>query len=226
VTDADTGLPIGGVRVRAFLGGDPASGSPDVTTYTCATGEYALAFTALVPTRVALSFNAAGYEPKTSVVAVGGPKNGDGDEELELKSDLPGTLTGLVTDATTTLGVEGAQVKATLTGTTTTTYTIATGDYSIPGLESGTYSITVSKTGYGSSFGTAFVPSGGSASANFSLTPGGGGGGGGCAGAITPTPSKGGDMALLAALPFLLWLAVFLFRRRSPRLVGLSGSRA
>lgn len=205
VTNSVTGLPLGGVLVQAVNGTDILD-----MTYTCSSGEYALTF-GISP--ITLYYSANGYYSSVRTVSVP-VKTTTVDETLWSKSEVPGTLTGIVINTSTAAGVSGAQVQATLTSTTTTTYTIAGGNFSISGLDAGTYNVIVSMSGYGTGFTTAVVPSGGG---TVYLTPtgGGGGGGGGCAGVVAPTPSTGGDMVLLAMLPVVMWLAAFLLRRRS-----------
>lgn len=83
-----------------------------------------------------------------------------------------GSVSGRVTDAATTANVSGATVTI---GSASTT-TASDGAYSIVGLDSGSYMISVSKTGYTTYTGTVSVAAGSTTTANVSLQPSGGGG--------------------------------------------------
>jgi len=78
-----------------------------------------------------------------------------------------GSISGVVTDTATSLGIAGVTVSA---GTTTTT-TDSTGQYAIAGLAAATYTVNASKTGYGAVAGQSVsVVAGATSTANFALT--------------------------------------------------------
>jgi hypothetical protein len=86
---------------------------------------------------------------------------------FELLTIPPGSITGNVADAKTGIGIAGATVTA--DGYTNTTDT--NGNYVLSSLPSWTYNITVSASGYISDGTKRTVPSGGSITANFMLSP-------------------------------------------------------
>jgi subtilisin family serine protease len=78
-----------------------------------------------------------------------------------------GSISGVVTDTATSLGIAGVTVSA---GTTTTT-TDSTGHYTVAGLAAATYTVNASKTGYGAVAGQSVsVVAGATSTANFALT--------------------------------------------------------
>ena len=78
-----------------------------------------------------------------------------------------GTLTGTVTDVSTSNPISGATVTAGSSMTTTN----GSGVYTFSGITADTYSVTASATGYGSSTTTVTVSSGGTTTQNFALSP-------------------------------------------------------
>jgi protocatechuate 3,4-dioxygenase beta subunit len=79
-----------------------------------------------------------------------------------------GSITGRVTDSATGLNIQGATVSYSgpSSGQTATT---SSGTYSVSNLNTGSYQITASKSGYQSQTKSGTVPAGGSLTANFQL---------------------------------------------------------
>ena len=83
-------------------------------------------------------------------------------------STTTGSITGVVTDSTTSTALAGATV---VTGPATSSVTTNTsGQFTINGVNAGTYTVTVSKTGYCSNIGSATVTTGNTATINIALT--------------------------------------------------------
>jgi PKD repeat protein len=80
---------------------------------------------------------------------------------------VPGTITGLVTNAGTGAAISGATVS--YTGGTTTTAT--NGSYTLSNVPPGDHLVTASKTGFASSSQTKTVPAGTTVTLNFALVP-------------------------------------------------------
>jgi TonB-linked SusC/RagA family outer membrane protein len=80
-----------------------------------------------------------------------------------------GTITGRVTDATSSAPVPSAQVQ--VVGTTRGAVTGDDGRFRIAGIRAGQYQVRVLRLGYQASVQTVGVPAGGNADANFSLAP-------------------------------------------------------
>ena len=82
-----------------------------------------------------------------------------------------GVISGTVTDASTKAGIVGATVTYSGSGGTDTTPTTTGGAYSFTNVPAGTYTVSVSATGYtGQTSSTLTVTAGGSVTQNFALT--------------------------------------------------------
>jgi len=94
-------------------------------------------------------------------------------------SPTTGVVTGRVSDASTTVGVAGATVSVGGTAVTTS----ADGTYSVVDLPEGSYSVSVSATGYTTWTGSVSVSAGSTTTKDVALTP-------------VTTPQPGGNLAL------------------------------
>jgi thermitase len=152
VTDVEDGSPLVGATVS------------DGTrmTITDATGKYNIAN--MPPGTYQVTTSKSGYHSLSLTVTV--LSGGTAVANFSLNEVIvPGSITGLVTDAE-----DGSPlVGATVSDGTRMTITDATGKYTIANVPQGTYQVTASKAGYHSSSLTVTVFSGGTAVANFSL---------------------------------------------------------
>ncbi|MEK7793657.1 MAG: carboxypeptidase-like regulatory domain-containing protein, partial [Candidatus Hydrogenedentota bacterium] len=154
VTDSVTGLPLGGVRVDALVGGSMVA-----RTYTCASGSYELFLPAKISkgtVEVTLEFFASQFEPAEIVLEID-PDDVDGAEvdfELVRKFTFPGGVTGTITDGGTGDPIEGAQVIISTDQDHYIVFTDVSGIYSFPGIESGDYTVRVAADGLS---GTAMI---------------------------------------------------------------------
>jgi hypothetical protein len=158
VLDQDTGNPIIGVKVDAFVGGDT---EPTKTTYTGGDGSYeitGLAEKAEVP--VQLEFTAPAYE--TEVVEVTVDSTAPPVEEnvsAEKTIEAPGALTGFVLRGAK-VGEPVADARVVVAGLIITSATTdGTGFYHFDALLEDTYSISISKEGYETIEGSVSVTS-------------------------------------------------------------------
>jgi uncharacterized membrane protein len=154
VTDAENGSPIAGATVN----------DGTRTTTTDAAGEYTIADVPAGSHEVTASKE--GYQSSSMTVNVLSGSSAVANLSLT-EVVLPGSITGLVTDAEDGLPIAGATVSD---GTRTVT-TDTSGEYTIADVPPGTYQVTASKSGYESSTSTATVVSGGTSVTNFSLSP-------------------------------------------------------
>jgi thermitase len=151
VTDAKDGSPIVGAVVT----------DGTRTTTTDATGKYTI--TNVPADTYQVTASNSGYYSSSSTVTVVSVGNAIANFSL---SQIPGSITGSVTDAKDGSPIVGAMVAD---GARTAT-TDASGKYTIVNVPPGTYQVTVSKSGYYSSSLTATVVSGTITVANFSLS--------------------------------------------------------
>ncbi len=158
VTDAATTSPINGATVSA--GG--------VSTSSASDGTYTLSN---VPAgaSVTVTASAAGYQSSSQSVALSAGGTATASFALVSTSTSgTGSVTGTVTDANTKAGITGATVS----GGGQTTTTASGGAYTLSNVPAGTaVTITASATGYQSAQQSVTLTSGGSATANFALTP-------------------------------------------------------
>jgi thermitase len=131
------------------------------TTTTDATGKYTI--TNVPAGTYQVTASNSGYYSSSSTVTVVSVGNAIANFSL---SQIPGSITGSVTDAKDGSPIVGAMVAD---GARTAT-TDASGKYTIVNVPPGTYQVTVSKSGYYSSSLTATVVSGTITVANFSLS--------------------------------------------------------
>ncbi len=151
VTDAGTGLPIAGASVSTL----------GISTLTDGAGAYTLSN---VPTGDRqIAFSAAGYADvgRSQTVTAGGTFT------VDVALAPPGSVDGVVTDATTANPIAGATV--TYPGGSTTTD--ANGAYSVTGLPAGAQPFSAAATGYDSLAKTGTVIAGGQATLDFALDP-------------------------------------------------------
>jgi len=154
VTDAENGSPIVGATVTG--------GTRTTTTDTL--GKYAI--TNVPSGAYKVTASKEGYQSSSMTVNVLSGSSAVVNLLLT-KVVIPGTITGLVTDAENGSPIVGATVSD---GTRTVT-TDASGKYTIADVPPSTYQVTASKSGYESSASTVTVVSGGTAVMDFSLNP-------------------------------------------------------
>ncbi len=158
VTDSATSAGIAGATVSA--GG--------VSSTTDATGAYTLSN---VPAGASVTVTASATNFQTATQTVTLSAGGAATANFSLTpnaSSGTGTVSGTVVDSATSAGISGATVA----GGGVSTTTGSGGAYTLAGVPAGTpVSITASATGFQSSAQSVTVASGGTATANFSLTP-------------------------------------------------------
>ena len=144
VIDADSGGPLVGVFVQAFIGPEPIA-----NTYTCATGQFELANLALKGSvSVDLTFDLPNYalEEDTVEVPIGG--TAESNQAMNKNTFFPSTLIGQVLDSKDETPVVGALI--TITGpVNTSTNTDGAGLYAFPAIVEGAYTIHASAIGFG-----------------------------------------------------------------------------
>jgi|GEM_PF-1710635 TadE-like protein. len=161
VTDASLGGNLSGVRVEAWLGGTSAAFS-----ITDASGAYSIT---TLSSGVSYNITASKLNYISQTVTVTMP-NGNG--KLTTNFSLlgnPGTLTGTVKSATTSLPIAGATVS--VAGGGGAVVTDALGNYTITNVAAGTRSVTAGASGYTPLTLTVVMPPGGPATLNFNLGP-------------------------------------------------------
>jgi uncharacterized membrane protein len=151
VTNATSGAAISGATVTA--GG--------ITTTTDDSGTYSII---IAPGTYTVEASATGYNTDSASVTV--ISGGTVPQHFPLTPATPGTITGMVTDATSGAAISGAIVTA--GGITTTTD--ASGTYGII-IAPGTYTVEASATGYNTVSASLTVISGWTVIQYFHLTP-------------------------------------------------------
>ena len=154
VTDAEDGSAISGAQVSDGIR----------TSLTDAAGMYTI--DDVSPGSYQVTASKEGYDSSSLTVTVLSGSSAVANLSLT-QVIVPGSITGLVTDAEDGSPIVGATVSD---GTRMTT-TDATGKYNIANVPPGTSQVTASKEGYVSVTLTATVVSGGTAVMNFSLNP-------------------------------------------------------
>lgn len=160
VTDADDGTPIQGAVVHVFSAGNLAG-----ITMTNAMGNYRV--TGLAPGSYTVVVSADDYQTASTGVNV--VANVDSTANFQL-DPFPGTVSGTVTDADTTDPIPGAVVLAyngqVIRGSSITD---ANGNYTITGLDPGSYTMIAIAAGYERGLQGAIVNSGVTTTVNFAL---------------------------------------------------------
>lgn len=161
ITAASTGNPISGATITLIKGNNNVIG----TTTTAINGTYT--FTAINPGNYTVSVNAAGFQGAQVGASV--KNNQTTTVDLALQSN-PGTISGTITDAATTLPITGAIVNilqgSVLVATTTTN---GSGVYTVATLAPGSYTVTANATGYQTNSVGAQVTSGQTTTVNLTL---------------------------------------------------------
>ncbi|MCS6920038.1 MAG: carboxypeptidase regulatory-like domain-containing protein, partial [Fimbriimonadales bacterium] len=139
VTDAQSGLPIAGARVRAVVGNNTRA---DVTTD--ANGQY----TFNVPAgQYVVTAVAPGYAPESQSLTV--PANQTTTLNFQLSLLPPGSVTGKITRRFGGAPEPGVEVRLLFGGSPVqTTTTNASGDYSFPSVPPGEYIVLPIKSGF------------------------------------------------------------------------------
>ena len=153
VTDVSTGAGLVGATVT-----DGAA-----STVTNASGAYTLSN---VPAgSYTVSASTSGYTTASQSVSVTAGQAATAGLALA-KTVAAGSISGKVTDASTGAGIAGATVSDGPASATTD----STGAYTLAGVPAGTYTLTVSASGYGSGSQSVSVTSGQTTTANIALT--------------------------------------------------------
>jgi len=160
VTDATTGTAIGGAIVSYTVTGTTVSAT------TNGNGNYNL--TNVPPGTYTLTASAAGYISQSQAVTV--VTNATTSQNFSLVI-LPGAIAGAVKDSQTGAGIGGASVSYTAGGITTNATADAGGNYNLPNVPPGTYTVTAAATGYGNQSLPVTVASNATTTQNFSLVP-------------------------------------------------------
>jgi acid phosphatase len=152
VTDAATGNGIASATV-SYYGGST----------TCdANGNYALNN---VPAgSVTVTANASGYQAASQTLTVTGGTNSA--QNFQLTQLSTGGIVGRVTNISNGAAVAGVTVS--VSGQTTSTDT--SGNYALANLATGTYSVTATKSGWGTQTKTGTVTAGANTTVNFQLS--------------------------------------------------------
>lgn len=143
VTQKDTNVPLGGVRVDAFDGQTPLA-----TTYTCSSGRYAFsrADLGLKQGTVTLLYTAEDYETEQRDITLQ-PAGVTEDVPLTPKVEVSSSLSGVVTAEGTPLRSASVKVSQ-LDGVVATLSTDAAGNYQFLQLPAGAQSVEASAPGY------------------------------------------------------------------------------
>lgn len=160
VTDAITSLPIAGALVEAIRGN-----SVRYSDTTEADGSYILSN--VQPSNYTLVFSASGYQTRAVGVK---PKNNQVTIVNIALTPNGGTISGMVTDALSSLPINGASIYVFQTGTFIASQTTNVfGTYTISDLAPGTYTILVIASGFQGQVKGAQVTSGMTITVNFAL---------------------------------------------------------
>jgi acid phosphatase len=153
VTNSATGAAIAGATV-GFSGG---------STTTDSNGAYS--FSSITPGTYSVTASQTGFTSQTNSVAVSSGATSTLDFHLSA-APTAGAFTGHVTNANTAAAIAGATVS--FSGGSTTTD--SNGAYSFSNVAPGTYSVTVSATGFTSQTGSVTVSSGATSTLDFQLS--------------------------------------------------------
>ncbi len=153
VTDSSTGAALAGATVGYSGGSVTTDGSGNYTLSNVAPGTYTV------------TASAAGHTSRSSMVSV--TSGNTTTLNFQLTPNVPGAITGQVTDSSTGVAIVGATVS--YSGGSTTTD--SSGNYTLNNVAPGTYTVTASATGYTSLSSTVSVTSGITATVNFQLNP-------------------------------------------------------
>jgi len=184
-TDGVTAAPISGATVSTTIDGTA------VSTITNSTGNYS--FTGVTEGSYTLTVTAANYASGSASASVGPGATVTKNVAL---SPLPGSISGLVTDASTGAGIPNPVVSYTVGSTTTTATSDASGNYSFANVTEGAYTLTASAPGYGSQTAVVSVGPGGASIQNFSLPPPPGSIGGQVTDSLTESPVGGASASV------------------------------
>jgi acid phosphatase len=153
VTDSSTGAALAGATVGYSGGSVTTDGSGNYTLSNVAPGTYTV------------TASAAGHTSRSSMVSV--TSGNTTTLNFQLTPNVPGAITGQVTDSSTGVAIVGATVS--YSGGSTTTD--SSGNYTLNNVAPGTYTVTASATGYTGLSSTVSVTSGNTATLNFQLNP-------------------------------------------------------
>lgn len=158
ILDGDYGTPLGGASI-AFSGPTSRNLTTDATGSFVASGMEAGAYS--------ITYTAAAHASVTQSVSLAiGQRMDLGDIRLlSAASSTPGTLTGVIVDATTRAPLAGALVSADGLAATTD----GTGRYRIDGLDTGSTLVSVARSGYQSATATVSMPTTGGVTFNAAL---------------------------------------------------------
>jgi hypothetical protein len=167
VTQAAIGRPLPGVEVLAFTSG----GVPVGRSVTGPDGRYLVED--LAPGSYDLSYNLDGFAERTVGLVLEPAQEAVVD--VTLTAD-PGTIRGLVTDASTGGPLEGVEVKVYDSGDVleATVLTDAAGGYEVPGRRPDAYTLVFALEGFGTTQAGALVEPGETVEVDARLVPGAG----------------------------------------------------
>jgi YD repeat-containing protein len=162
VNSSVDGKAVGGATVQALQ-----SGALKASTTTATDGTYSIAN--LPAGNYDLRISAAGFGAAISNAVL---INAGQTSTVNFSLSLPATISGKITQADGVTFISGAKVQI-LVGSAAgnSASTDATGNYSIGGLNAGTYAVQASATGFVTRSQTASVTGNGTTTANFSLQP-------------------------------------------------------
>lgn len=155
VTNATNGTPLAGASV--------STQPPTTTVTTNAQGQYSIAN--VPPGTYTVNVSLAGYSSNSGAATVASSLTTTTNVAL---TPLPGSITGLITDASTGQPIAGASVST--APATSTVTTNAQGQYTIPNVPAGNYTVTATRTGYSPASGPVTVPPGQAATRNLAMS--------------------------------------------------------
>lgn len=160
VTDAVTAQPVPVATVSYTAGGATNSAITD------ANGKYALS--GVIEGSYSITAGGSGYVSQTVGVSVGPAASMTQNWSL---SPLPGSISGRVTDATTGLAASGATVSYGAGGVTVSATSDLNGNYTLSGVQEGSYTVTASGSGFASQWASVTVGPGSAVTQNYALVP-------------------------------------------------------
>ncbi len=184
VKDSQTGAGIGGAIVSYIAGGITTSVLADPG------GHYTLAN--VPPGTYTVTATATGYGSQSQVATV--TTNATTAQDFSLVPQ-DGSITGRVTDATTSAPIPGATLSLVVGGTPISATADASGNYTLSNIRTGTYTVTASASSYGSQSRQVTVTPGGTAAQDFPLTPLPGSISGRVTDAVTGAPTSGATVS-------------------------------